>query len=92
MKEGYFDPGLYGDCPKVEKPLDEMTFDDALAIVLGQARESDFHDEVVEQACQMIEDHHKSLSREAYIQRSLTVSEDKPKGFVREGDTYTVTD
>ena len=40
---------------KVDKTLDEMTFGDALAIVLGQARESDFHDEVVEQACQMTE-------------------------------------
>ena len=67
MKENHFNPGLYGDCPEVEKPIDKMTFDDAVAIVLGQARQSDFHDEVVEQACQMIEDHHKSLSREAYI-------------------------
>lgn len=63
MREGYFNPGLYGDCPKVEKPLDKMTFDDAVAIVLGQARESDFHDNVVEQACQMIEAYFDKLFR-----------------------------
>ena len=62
MKENHFNPGLYGDCPEVEKPIDKMTFDDAVAIVLGQARQSDFHDEVVEQACQMIETWYKSLT------------------------------
>ena len=92
MKENHFNPGLYGDCPKVEKPIDKMTFGEALAIVLAQARESDFHDEVVEQACQMTEYHHKLLSCEAYIQRSLTVSEDEPKGFVEEGSKYIIAD
>ena len=94
MKENHFNPGLYGDCPKIEKPIDKMTFDDAVAIVLGQARQSDFHDEVVEQACQMIETWYKDLTRvnPNTGERLFIVPEDKPKGFVREGDTYTVTE
>ena len=40
------------------KPLSKMKIKDALLIVCGQARASDFHDEVVEQACQMIENAH----------------------------------
>ena len=45
------------------KPLGEMTFDDAALIVIGQARTSDFHDEVVEKACKMLEHHFDLLFR-----------------------------
>ena len=40
------------DC---EKPVSEMTLKEALIIVCGQARESDFYNDIVERACQMVE-------------------------------------
>ena len=58
----HFDPYLYGEYDEYDssksKPLSKMTLKDALLIVCGQARASDFYDEVVEQACQMIKDAH----------------------------------
>ena len=58
----HFDPYWYGEYDEYDsskpKPLSKMTLKDALLIVCGQARASDFHDEVVEQACQMIENAH----------------------------------
>ena len=65
-----------------------------LQLWLGQARQSDFCDAVVEQACQMIETWYKNLTRvnPNTGERLFIVPEDKPKGFAREGDTYTVTD
>ena len=55
---------------------------------------TDFHNAVVEQACQMIENWYKDLTRvnPNTGERLFIVSEDEPKGFVREGDTYTVTE
>ena len=58
----HFDPYQYGEYDEYfsSKPklLSKMTLKDALLIVCGQARASDFYDEVVEQACQMIENAH----------------------------------
>ena len=63
----YFNPDQYSrdaDYPSDnEKPLDAMTMDDAVMIVCGQARESDFYNEVVEQAIQILEKYYENLTR-----------------------------
>ena len=46
-----------------EKPLDEMTIDDAIMIVCDQAHESDFYNEVVQKAINIAKEFYENLTR-----------------------------
>ena len=63
----YFNPDQYNRTANYasdnEKPLDEMTIDDAIMIVCDQAHESDFYNEVVQKAINIAKEFYENLTR-----------------------------